>query len=240
MNKQLIEFKIPSDFPRDEIQKQHECPHCKALCQFNLCGGTDRPCKVVRWKEFHLPYQCQNCHGMIISCYREPPTKVDTKGSPGKWHAFFPVSSTLVYRFSYPPTGGYKRKVDLEKITSTEVRDDFEEAINCYNNGSYNASMVMARRAIQQEVKGNEGDLYQQIESSGISDNLKKLLQKIKNFGNSGAHFDFYLFDNEGKRIEDKKKYAKSCLNFLDRYLLDQEIPSLIAASPKSKKELSK
>ena len=219
---------LPSNFPQNELHRRYKCPHCKGTCQFDLCGGTDRSCEVD--ETFHLPYLCQVCHGMIIVKY------------------FYDG----IFRFhSYiPSAGGYKRRVNLEKITSSKkVRDDFVEAINCYNNGSYNASMVMSRRAIQQEMidrkfvtESNKDNLYKQIESSGISDNLKGLLKQIKNFGNFGAHPDFCLYYKEGKPIEDKdkKKYAELSLKFLDMYLSDQEAASLVAEAPKSKKELGK
>lgn len=107
--------------------------------------------------------------------------------------------------------------------------------------------MIMARRAIQQEMlinieKSKEKDnLYKQIESSGISANLKKLLQKVKNFGNYGAHPDFCLFDDEENKLEDDKKFAKLSLIFLDKYFADQyETSALIDSAPKSKHELSK
>lgn len=96
--------------------------------------------------------------------------------------------------------------MSLNFIANEEVRDDFREAINCYNNGFYRSCMIMSRRAIQQEMINIEAkgeNLYKQIESTGISKNLKTLLHKVKNFGNYGAHPDFCLFDEDGNQIED-------------------------------------
>ena len=139
--------------------------------------------------------------------------------------------------------GDWKPRVNLSLITNDEVRTDFNESIDCYNNGFYNACMMMARRAIQQEMITNEvegNNLYQQIESTGISSKLKALLHKIKNFGNNGAHPDFCLFDEDGNQIEDKKEFAKLSLEFLDRYFADEyEIDSLVESAPKSEKELN-
>ena len=130
----------------------------------------------------------------------------------------------------------------MNAITNEEVREDFQEAIDCYNNGFYNACMIMARRAIQQEmiIKQIKGDnLYEQIESTGISEPLKKLLHKVKNFGNYGAHPDFLLFDGHGEQIDDKKECAELSLEFLNKYFSDQyEIDELIKSAPKSKHEL--
>ena len=102
--------------------------------------------------------------------------------------------------------------------------------------------MLMARRAIQQETIDNKAsgkNLYQQIESTGISKKLKSLLYKVKNFGNNGAHPDFCLFNEEGNQIVDKKSFSKLSLEFLDRYFADEyEIDSLIESAPKSKREI--
>ena len=137
--------------------------------------------------------------------------------------------------------GDWKPRIQLSLITDAGVRGDFEEAINCYNNGLYNACMMMARRAIQQEMINNNAkgeNLYKQIESTGMSTQLKALLHKVKNFGNHGAHPDFCLFDAEGNKIEDKKEFSKLSLEFLDRYFSNEyEIESLIESAPKSEKE---
>lgn len=107
--------------------------------------------------------------------------------------------------------------MNLSLIINPAVKEDFEEAIKAYNNGLYNSCMMMARRAIQQEmiiIKAEGNNLFKQIESTGISSKLKALLQKIKNFGNNGAHPDFCLFDEEGNEIIDKKSFAKLSLEF--------------------------
>jgi hypothetical protein len=152
------------------------------------------------------------------------------------------VAYGVQLRIYYPLVGDWKPRVNLSLITNKEIESDFKEAIGCYNNGLYNACMMMARRAIQQEMiaKNATGDnLYNQIESTGISPKLKALLHKIKNFGNNGAHPDFCLFDGDGNKIEDKKEIAKLSLEFLDRYFADEyEIDSLVSNAPRSEKEL--
>lgn len=131
----------------------------------------------------------------------------------------------------------------LSLIKCDEVREDFAEAVGCYSNGFYNACMVMSRRAIQQEMINSNAkgsNLYEQIESMGISKSLKTLLYKVKNFGNHGAHPDFFLYDSGGEKLEDKKEFAKLSLEFLDRYFSDKyEIDALVADAPKSEKELN-
>ena len=198
-----------------------ECPHCNTKCQFSEIKNSLRHCEIR--EKFHNAYGCTHCKGIIVVT----------------WHESAHVRRMSAY---YPLVANWKPQVNLPSITNDEVREDFKEAIDCYNNGSYNACMIMARRAIQQEMIINKvegSNLYQQIESMGISQSLKTLLHKIKNFGNYGAHPDFLLFDSDGEKIDDKKQCAKLSLEFLDRYFSDRyEIDELIKNAPKSKQEL--
>ena len=196
-----------------------KCPYCITKCQFLVIAESCRYCTSDNTPQ--AAHICTNCHGIVVT----------------KWNT--DRSRLITY---YPIVGDWKPQIKLSVIGNNEIREDFEEAINCYNNGFYNACMIMARRAIQQEMIINEkqeDNLYQQIESMGISNNLKGLLQKVKNFGNHGAHPDFLLFNDDGEKIEDKKEIAKLSLEFLDRYFSDQyEVVALIESAPKSKKEL--
>src|SRR3989344_269307 len=209
-----------------------ECPHCITKCQFIQIDRGHMYCKADNLH--HITYACTNCYGLIITKWDS--TTKDTNQ--------FENNSAYGQRLRiyYPLVGDWKPRVNLSLIINNEIKSDFEEAINCYNNGLYNACMMMARRAIQQEMISKKviGDnLYQQIELTGISPKLKALLHKIKNFGNHGAHPDFCLFDTDGNKIEDKKEFAKLSLEFLDRYFADEyEIDSLVDNAPKSEKEL--
>lgn len=145
----------------------------------------------------------------------------------------------------FPVIGSWQPKVNVNLITNPQVKKDFQEAVRCYNNDFFNASMVMARRALHQEMierrleEQYPNDLYKQIENSWIGVNLKKLLQKVKNFWNFGAHPDYCLFDNNGKKIEDEGGFAKLALDFLDKFFADMyEIDGLIENAPKNKHEL--
>lgn len=214
------------------------CPHCQSICQFTHVGQNNRNSKCKNDNLHHMFYQCTNCNGKIISRWRD--------------NGYGQMSEHYTLYNYYPNIDSYKPGIDLNIITNIEVKKDFIEAISCYNNDLYNSCMIMARRTIQQEMlkieKSKEkvnlkekGNLYKQIESTGISANLKKLLQKVKNFGNYGAHPDFCLFDDEENKIEDDKKFAELSLRFLDKYFADQyETSALIESAPKSKHELSK
>ncbi len=212
-----------------------ECPHCITKCQFVQVDQSHKYCTSDNLH--HIAYFCTNCHGVIA-------TKWDSVTQDVNQFENNPVSYRQQLKIYYPLVGDWKPRVNLSLITNNEIKSDFKESIDCYNNGLYNACKMMARRAIQQEMiakKATGDNLYKQIESTGISPKLKALLHKIKNFGNHGAHPDFCLFDGDGNKIEDKKEFAKLSLEFLDRYFADEyEIDSLVNNAPKSKEELKK
>jgi len=212
-----------------------ECPHCTTKCQFVQIDQGHHYC--ISDNFHHIAYRCTNCNGIIATKWRastQDPKQFETR----------PFTYGQYLNIYYPLVGDWKPRVNLSLVKGEEIRSDFKESIDCYNNGLYNACMVMARRAIQQEmiIKEAEGNnLYEQIESTGISPKLKALLHKIKNFGNHGAHPDFCLFDEEGNKIEDKKEFARLGLEFLDRYFADEyEIDFLVKNAPKSEKEFKK
>ena len=204
-----------------------DCPYCNTKCEFEQIAQAYL-CKVKQLSDnvqiFHRAYRCIHCGGNVVTEW--------------KYDSFHDEYWPLI---CYPSAGEWKPKVNLDCITNNEVKEDFVEAINCYNHGFYNASMIMSRLAIQQEMnsKNAKGEkLYEQIESMGISERLKTLLHRVRIFGNHGAHPDFCLFDKDGQKIDDKKGFAKLSLEFLDKYFSEYEIDALIENAPKSKKEL--
>ena len=228
-------MKLPG--PKLQESLSLECPYCRTTNgQFKPIAQA-YPCKVKQLYDnvqiFHRAYRRIHCEGNVV-------TEWGSEWYQNSYgHKSYCPSKFLIY---YPTAGEWKPKVNLAYIKNNEVKEDFEQAIDCYNHGFYNASMIMSRRAIQQEMisrKAEGGKLYEQIESMGISERLKTLLHKVRNFGNHGAHPDFCLFDKDGQKIDDKKGFAKLSLEFLDKYFLDQyETDTLIEKAPKSKKEL--
>lgn len=213
-----------------------ECPYCRTRCPFKPIAQAYL-CKVKQLSDnvqvFHRAYRCIHCEGNVV-------TEWGSEWYQNSYgHKSYCPSKFLIY---YPTAGKWKPKVNLNCITNNEVKEDFVEAIKCYNHGFYNASMLLSRRAIQQEMnsKNAKGEkLYEQIESMGISERLKTLLHRVRIFGNHGAHPDFCLFDKDGQKIDDKEGFAKLSLDFLDKYFSNQyEIDALIENAPKSKKEL--
>lgn len=207
------------------------CPHCNSQCQFVDANSTNNNNTIcIEDDKVHLYYICSNCKGGILTFWDY------NKGNP------YSKGANILERY-IPKVAEYNQKIDLKLIDNGNVKNDFVEAVACYNNGLYNACMIMTRRCIQQEMLSKNIDqklnLYDQIESVSTSQNLKQLLQKVKNFGNYGAHPDFCLFNESGEEVENKKEFAKLSLDFLDRYFADEyELKNLINNAPKSKKEI--
>lgn len=202
-----------------------KCPHCSNYCQCVEKEGGYSFCNID--KTWHDSFICTHCSGQLIVRFsrlnRDPYELID----------YFPITSS------------WEPKINFKLITDENVRKDFIESIKCFNYGCYNASMVIARRAIYQEMikRGLEqkypNNLYQQLENSNISEKLKELLKKVKNFGNNGAHPDFCLYDEQNNKLENIEKFAELSLNFIDKYFLDEyETESMIASAPLSKKEI--
>ena len=228
-----------------------ECPHCKSQCQFTavashilsifrqkltkstlliniqhilglcddmLTGYEDLP--ALSDKLIHEAFRCTSCKGLIVV----------------EWT----VKWDKVYRYLgyFPCAGDFKPKVDLDYIEKEEVRDDFKEAINCYNNKFWKASMIMSRRTIQQELNGTSENskkpLAEQINLENIPEETKNLFHQVRIFGNYGAHPDFCLYDKEGNLIskDEEQKIAIDALFVLDLYFTCKyEMPKRVANS---------
>ena len=128
--------------------------------------------------------------------------------------------------------------MDVDYIEKEEVRNDFKESINCYNNKFWNASMIMSRRTIQQKLNGTSENskepLAEQIKSADIPEETKNLFHQVRIFGNYGAHPDFCLYDEEGNLIskDEEQEIAIDALSVLDLYFTCKyEMPQRVARS---------
>src|SRR3989338_6768075 len=110
-----------------------ECPHCSSNCQF-IEDGKSRVCSVDR--AYHFSYFCTHCGGKITARFFVN----QYTNKPDDLMDYSPVAFRC------------KPKTKLSLISDENVRKDFKEAIQCYNNSFYNATMVMARRAIHREM----------------------------------------------------------------------------------------
>ena len=225
-----------------------DCPHCMSKCQFItwvhhillIHLGVDRAARETRVGSCltvsnegitYEAFMCTNCNGIIV-------VRWDHDNIHGGY----------IYRDHFPCRGGFSPKVDLESIQHEETKNDFKEAIDCYNNGYWKASMIMSRRTIQQELlagntESQKGRLKEQIESMDIPQSHKDMLNIIRIYGNHGAHPDFYLYDEDEKPIdaERQEKIARVSLLFLDHHFMDKyEIPKQVANQLKSGKAPSK
>ena len=231
-----------------QTSRSFDCPHCMSNCQFitwahRILSVYLAEYKVAQkiWDGDYLTisnegiiyeaYICTNCNGIIVV----------------RWD-HDDIHDGYIYRDHFPCRGGFSPKVDLEYIQHEETKNDFKEAIACYNNGYWKASIIMSRLTIQQEAlaENNESPkcgLKEQIESMNISQRHKAMLHKVRIIGNHGAHPDFYLYDENGEPIdaERQEEMARVCLIFLDHFFTDKyEIPEQVANQPKSWKESSK
>lgn len=116
----------------------------------------------------------------------------------------------------------YKRKMglkDLSKINPSipsSVRENMIEALGCYNNNFFKASLIMCRKTLESSAidKGiKEYSLAKTIKvlfDKGIIDaRMKEVAVGIKDFGNESAH-------EEGEITE---SMATKAINFMEYYL---------------------
>ena len=168
-----------------------ECPHCKAKCQFNAVV-TDNQCRVD--DEYQAPWVCQNCGGFNITKRPYTHTWQDTK--------IFPLIKI-------------KPSIKIDKLPEN-IRNDYLESLENYSNGCYTSAVIMCRRVIQQSCQdkgAKKTNLFEQIEELTIDENLKKLAQKIRFWGNKGAHPDILL----GEKVVEKD--AKIAIDFIEKFL---------------------
>jgi hypothetical protein len=112
---------------------------------------------------------------------------------------------------------GYMTLDGLRKypLVTISLMRSFKEALGCYLQGYYSASVVMSRRLLEQALinKGASSkkhicDMMKELSSVGIIDKrLSDLADEIKSFGNSGAHV-------KGKDVD--KSDALVALEFTD------------------------
>jgi len=124
-------------------------------------------------------------------------------GTPGnqKTYGFHPVFLFNVTKAQMQDwiikwTSWYARSEDLPGSVPKNVLDDYMEATSTFNINAFRASLVMARRALQQalEDKGatkgsNLAGQIDELKGKGLlSDTAAHLAHGVRQFGNFGAH----------------------------------------------------
>ncbi len=194
------------------------CPYCKSNSAFfnTYANQIENKCTNLYWRVL----QCNNCNWLVID-YTE--------------YSYYDDSKITI---SYPSIWEYITTIDTKHITDDLIKKDFEESINAYNFWLYISTCMMIRRCVHREVELKNWiwkDLYDQIQSLGISDNLKLLLQKIRIFWNSWAHPNYVLEDNNWNIIVDYKEVASLWLHFMDMYFYDKySVSNLISKFSKT------
>jgi hypothetical protein len=117
----------------------------------------------------------------------------------------------------------HELSIDIPK----QIRDDYTEALLCFLNDLYNASVIMSGRALETSLTllGARGkDRVEQIDdlfSKGLLyPKTMKLAHIIRKYRNMGAHFE-----SNAKLITEKD--AKDMLLFLKQFLHDVYMPEV-------------
>jgi len=124
-------------------------------------------------------------------------------GTPGDQKTFgfhlvfqFNVTKAQMQDWIVKWTNWYARSEDLPSSVPKNVLDDYIEATSTFNINAFRASLVMARRALQQalEDKGatkgsNLASQIDELKGKGLlSDATANLAHGVRQFGNFGAH----------------------------------------------------
>ena len=114
------------------------------------------------------------------------------------FHLVFPfnVTKAQMQHWIAQWTSWYARSEDLPSSVPKNVLDDYVEATSTFNINAFRASVVMARRALQQalEDKGatkgsNLAGQIDELKGKGLlSDTNAHLAHGVREFGNFGAH----------------------------------------------------
>lgn len=160
-------------------------------------------------------YKCDNCHELILFV---------VKGN--KAVAQYPM-----------------RIPKLDKSIPDKVREDYTEAIKCFDVGANKASVVMCRRALQNSVidKGaKKGRLVDQIDelygSQIITKDIKDWAHEIRLTGNIGAHPDEDgLQDVTQEDADELIKFMEEYLNYV--YIMPAKVAKKRAKKIKEKAE---
>lgn len=85
-----------------------------------------------------------------------------------------------------------KRSYKIDQSIPSDVSVNYSEALRCFDNLAFTATVVMCRRAIEiaAVLKGGSGASLQKLIESVIPSDLRPLADEIRHWGNRGAHFD--------------------------------------------------
>ena len=185
------------------------CPHCNATATYTTIFTTlpERLVDLQMDKTYHALVSCdaENCGGITLLILK------GVEISLGRSN--FRYTTELVDQ--YP-----KRTPKPHESIPPQVADDYIEAIKCFDVGTWKASVVMCRRALQGSVieKGAKEDkLVDQIDElygqQIITKDIKDWAHEIRLTGNIGAHPD-----KDG--LEDvTEEDAKELIDFMEEYL---------------------
>ncbi len=170
-----------------------QCPHCKAKSTFTLIHS------IRRGRRSYAIQNCDSCDSVIFFTYetdKELPT-IMLEISPEFLHNNYKI-------IDYYP----KRSYEAHEAIPLNVAEDYIEALRCFDNNAFKATVVMARRALQTtcNLKGaTKSTLEQQVDEI-IPEDMKELAHEIRQWGNLGAHPDQIIkdiIDEDAEKIID-------------------------------------
>ena len=184
------------------------CPYCDTKATYSaFYDPRNNVSELEEGHLYHVLVYCDNekCGRVTLLVFKGVPRTTD--------RGYDYVDTELVDQ--YP-----KITPKQHKSIPRQVADDYVDAIKCFDVGTWKASVVMCRRALQESVieKGAKKDkLWEQIDElynqQIITKSIKDWAHEIRLTGNIGAHPD-----KDG--LEDvTKEDAKELIDFMEEYL---------------------
>jgi len=159
-----------------------QCPHCNTKANITAISFPRfELIKRFNLREIGIVFRCDACNKPIFLKFDVPPQPKD--------------SNPIQISDSYNEIEKHRESFELNYLPDT-VKDDFNEALDCYSNQCYNAFASMCRRTIQSAadnlgVKGKDkiqNQLNELKELAGIDDESYEILKQIIISGHDGTH----------------------------------------------------
>lgn len=178
------------------------CDRCEKAVKAMIEGAfsTDRYSGAAELQEFML-LRCEECSSPMLAM-----REVEWGGD--EW---YPGSPFLLYPEPHK---------SLSASVPETIRDAYDEAVSCYAGGSYTASALMVRRALQAlvaEKLGKKIDIapgLQKLRDGGELDpEFYKWADELRLVGNSAAHD---VADKISKQLaQDQLDFAHALIEYL-------------------------
>lgn len=176
----MIYRSSPPEWKRFKPDLTADCPHCDKPVGITLVSAPNAQLVEKHSLEtVGAVYKCEGCkrpiHFQYYGC-RASHGDLQIQGGKQITHA--------------------RPRLDLSNVTNQEVKNDVEEALDCYGVGAWNGFAAMCRRVLQSiyEDRGVKGSSKVQkqtevfISTYDFDDEMKEILREITQTGHDGAH----------------------------------------------------